>query len=186
MIDPRLGQELGNADREIREAERRIEIAERRVRESINLPGFMLVTEQGRLGATVQNLSPQLGKYFGLEGRTGALVNSVAENSSGARGGLQAGDVIVEVDGAKVTDPRSFVETLRTKEGKVNLLVIRERREMTITVDLGALRNGPQSPTTPSAPKAPTAIPELGSSLYNGSAPPALGSLYYESEIESR
>ena len=184
MVDPRLGQELGNADREIREAERRIEIAERRVRESINLPGFMLVTEQGRLGATVQNLSPQLGKYFGLDGSAGALVSSVAENSSGARGGLLAGDVILSVDGTKIADPRSFAELLRTKAGKVNITVLRDRRETTLTVDLGALPNAPKAPTAPQQPKAP-AVPELGSSLfYEGSTTPALGNLYFESETK--
>jgi predicted metalloprotease with PDZ domain len=181
--DPRLGQELGDAERKIREAERRIEIAELRMRESMNLPGFVVINEQGRIGATVQNVSPQLGKYFGLEGRSGALVNSVAENSAGARGGLQAGDVILSVDGANVNDPKAFMEALRNKEGKITLGIIRDRQEMTITVDLGSAVKSPvrPTPTTPEAPKGPegNAAPELGSSLFDGNGSSTLGAVMF-------
>lgn len=175
MIDRRVEMELGNAERQIRDAERRLAMAERRMRDSRHGVGTMVVTERGRVGATVQNISPQLGKFFGISDAAGALVSSVEENSAGARGGLQAGDVILAVDGAKISDPKAFVESLNGRQGRISVLIMRDRQERTITIDLGSENMAP-TPATP--PNAPNAAPELGSSLFdNGASSPRLGML---------
>jgi S1-C subfamily serine protease len=56
-----------------------------------------------RLGVTVQELSPQLADYFGVD--DGVLVSSVTEESVAAAAGLQAGDVITSVDGSRRLTP---------------------------------------------------------------------------------
>jgi serine protease Do len=60
---------------------------------------------RGWLGVVLQPLTPQLAASFGVEGRKGALISEVSPDSPAARAGLQAGDVVLEVDGQKVDSP---------------------------------------------------------------------------------
>jgi Do/DeqQ family serine protease len=57
---------------------------------------------RGQLGATLQNLTPDLESAFGLRTHGGALVVRVTPGSTAARAGLQAGDVILAVNGEPV------------------------------------------------------------------------------------
>jgi len=90
----------------------------------------------GRMGASLQNITPQLATYFGLSEGSGALVGAVAENSAAAKGGLQVGDVIVAVDGEKVEGPGDVARMISKKEGETELRVIRDKQEQTIHVKL--------------------------------------------------
>lgn len=54
------------------------------------------------LGITGQDLSGQLGKYFGAPDGEGVLITNVESNSPAAKAGLEAGDVITKVDGNRV------------------------------------------------------------------------------------
>ncbi len=52
---------------------------------------------RGWLGVSIQNLTPELARSFGLEGIKGALVSDLlGDDSPAAKAGLQAGDIIVE------------------------------------------------------------------------------------------
>jgi len=67
------------------------------------------------LGLEFQDLSAELKSVLSLpNGLTGALVNRVREKSPGARGGLQRGDVVTDVDGHVVESARGFFEILVT------------------------------------------------------------------------
>lgn len=60
---------------------------------------------RGRLGVSVQALTPDLAKSFGLpDSASGVLINSVEPNSAAYKAGLKVGDVILDVNGSKVTD----------------------------------------------------------------------------------
>ncbi|RLJ67670.1 DegQ family serine endoprotease [Sulfurisoma sediminicola] len=54
---------------------------------------------RGRLGVTIQELSPALADSFGLARPAGALVSSVEKGSAAERAGIAAGDVIQKFDG---------------------------------------------------------------------------------------
>src|SRR5918993_5005881 len=58
---------------------------------------------RGRLGVSVQSLTPELEEYFGVK-NGGVLVSSVAQNSAAAKAGLKAGDVITSINGDRVAD----------------------------------------------------------------------------------
>lgn len=62
-----------------------------------------------RLGIAVTDVGPQLAAYFGVE--HGVLVTTVIAESVAADAGLEAGDVLTEIDGAPVDD----VETLHRR-----------------------------------------------------------------------
>jgi serine protease Do len=58
---------------------------------------------RGWLGVGIQPLSPELARSFGLEGKRGALISQIlGEDSPAAKAGLQAGDIIVELNGVAV------------------------------------------------------------------------------------
>ncbi|MFQ5789774.1 MAG: PDZ domain-containing protein, partial [Acidobacteriota bacterium] len=65
---------------------------------------------RGWLGVQIQNLTPKLARGFDLEGKKGAVVSGIlGDDSPAARAGLQAGDVIVELDGQPVESSSQLV-----------------------------------------------------------------------------
>ena len=58
---------------------------------------------RGRIGVAIQDLTPDLAEALGIERIRGAVVGSVEEQAPAAHVGLQAGDVIVAVDGQEIT-----------------------------------------------------------------------------------
>jgi len=91
-----------------------------------------------RLGVTLQPLTSQMGEFLGVPGQKGVLVVSVDSGSPSA-GKLQAGDVIVSADGKSVDDPEDLTRIVRDKgEGSLSLRVIRNKKEITVVIDLPA------------------------------------------------
>lgn len=97
----------------------------------------------GRLGAGVQDLTPQLAEYFGT--KDGVLVASVNADSPASRAGLHAGDVIVTVNGTSVSSPRELVRELQGlgDGAEMKLGIVRDRKSQTLTVKLENRRRGP-------------------------------------------
>jgi serine protease Do len=102
---------------------------------------------RGYLGINIQPLTPELAKEFNLpDESSGVLVGGVTGNSAAAKAGLEDGDVVVEFNGKKVTDPRSLqLLVAQTAPGsKVTLRVLRgaagsKASEKTVTATLGEL-----------------------------------------------
>ena len=63
---------------------------------------------RGFLGVTIQPVTPELAKEFNLPEQTGALIGGVSPDSPAAKAGLQAGDVITDFNGRKVSDSRNL------------------------------------------------------------------------------
>jgi len=83
---------------------------------------------RGYLGVHMQPLTPDLAKEFGLpEGSVGVLVGGVEPDSAAEKAGVKGGDLIVEVAGKKVVDPRNLqLIVSQTAPGtKVNIKVLR-------------------------------------------------------------
>ena len=58
--------------------------------------------QHGRLGVTIQEVSPALAESFGLSKPEGALVGSLQGDGAAAKAGLEPGDVILKVDGKEI------------------------------------------------------------------------------------
>jgi serine protease Do len=101
------------------------------------IPARVYVRERYQLGISLQSMSPQLAEYFGLQNRNGTLVTFVHPDSAAAKAGIKAGDVILSVGGTTVDNPRRVSEALRDKgEGAVEVKLMRDRQERTVTVQL--------------------------------------------------
>jgi serine protease Do len=106
---------------------------------------------RGFLGVTVQRLTPDLAKSFGLTGAGGALVADVTAGSPAAAAGLKRGDVIVEFDGRPVARmdelPRAVAATPVGR--KIPITVVRDGKR--VTLDATITRLAEEQPRTASA-----------------------------------
>jgi serine protease Do len=87
---------------------------------------------RARLGATVQEITPQLAEFFGA--RQGVLVSSVLDNSPASRAGLRTGDVITAVNGQRVDARGDLLDVLANAQdgAELELTIVRDRRESSI------------------------------------------------------
>nr|BBH92789.1 hypothetical protein KTA_09880 [Thermogemmatispora argillosa] len=104
------------------------------------------VTHTGRaaLGVRVASVTPQLAAQDNLPVDYGSLIVSVTANGPAARAGLRAGDIIVAIDGQKVTDNQTLSDILVNKSPgqTARVTVYRGNQQLTVTVTLGELQAG--------------------------------------------
>jgi serine protease Do len=88
-------------------------------------------------GLVVENLTPQLGEYFGVRNGEGVLVKSVESGTPAKTAGFKAGDVIVRVNNQKIADRGDWRSALRAnRSGKLTVGIVRDRREQNLTLNL--------------------------------------------------
>lgn len=102
----------------------------------MDIPVFALYSNA--LGMQTENLTRQLGEFFGVKDGEGLLVRSVEKGSAAEKAGIKAGDVIVRVGDEKLSD-RSDLARILSKHregGKLAVGVVRDKKEQTLTVDV--------------------------------------------------
>jgi len=96
-----------------------------------------VVTEaKPRLGMTVEDLTPELAKNFGLSEAKGVVVVQVEDGSSSAEAGLRAGDVILEIDQSPVKDVKDFGRKIESYKAGDTVLILAKRRGATVFLTL--------------------------------------------------
>jgi serine protease Do len=105
---------------------------------SIDVPvSIVVVHSLTRSGLMIENLTPQLGDYFGVKNGQGVLVRSVEKGSRAEIAGFRAGDVVVRVNGESVNDAGDFTHAVHShKDNKAIIGIIRDKKEQTITLTL--------------------------------------------------
>jgi serine protease Do len=90
------------------------------------------------LGISAEDLSGQLGAYFGAPDGEGVLVREVRAGSPAEKAGLQTGDVITRLDNAPVRSVAGLREQLhaRREQKSVTLATLRKGAPLTVTVTL--------------------------------------------------
>ncbi len=90
------------------------------------------------LGVTGEDITPELAEEFGLEANRGAVIVGVQEDTGAAEAGLEAGDIIIEVDGEPLATMSELVAVVRDNDpgDELDLLVVRngERLEFSVTL----------------------------------------------------
>ena len=104
----------------------------------IDLPISVVIAHSSmRSGLVVENITPQLGEFFGVKNGNGVLVRSVEKGSRGEKAGFHAGDVIVKINDQPVHDTSDFSHALRSSSGgSAAVTVMRDKREQNLTLPL--------------------------------------------------
>jgi len=93
---------------------------------------------RGRIGVLIQEVNQSLAESFGLKKASGALVASVEKGSPAAKAGIQAGDVILKIDGREIQgtmDLSRYVADLKPgSSAKVEVWRKGASREFTVTI----------------------------------------------------
>ena len=96
---------------------------------------------RGWLGVNIQQVTKDLAAGLGLEKPEGALVSNVTDNSPAAKAGLQAGDVIVAVNGERIEKmrelPRRVAKLVADQTAAFG--IVRGGNERTIEVVIGEM-----------------------------------------------
>ncbi|NTZ07102.1 Do family serine endopeptidase [Burkholderia metallica] len=99
---------------------------------------------RGRLGVALQEVSQALARSFGLASPDGALITMVEPDGPAAHAGLQAGDVVLAVDGKPVAESADLLGTVAGMRAgrQADLLVWRAGRAMHVIATVGAFDSG--------------------------------------------
>src|SRR5579859_1437831 len=115
------------------------EMPEIHVSPDIDIPAInmVMVTSSARSGLMVENITPQLGEFFGVKNGNGVLVRSVEKGSRAEKAGFRAGDVIVKVNDQLVHDTSDFAHGVRSRSAdSVSVSIVREKKEQNLTLTL--------------------------------------------------
>jgi len=83
---------------------------------------------EGSLGVTVADITPSLRQQFDLPRSHGVIIKEVEPHSPAARAGLRPGDLVLSMNGRRMSNARNFARAVRTlKSGGVMRIQIARR-----------------------------------------------------------
>jgi len=119
---------------------------------------------RGWLGVSIQSVSAEMARSFGLAKSYGALVNDVVPGGPAAKAGILQGDVITSFDGTQVKDVRQLQRIVgETPIGKkVEVDLYREGKQLKVSVTTAPAESAPaQKPTEREAGTLGLSVQEL-------------------------
>jgi serine protease Do len=128
---------------------------------------------RGWLGVSIETVNDVIAKSLGLQEASGALVGEVMADGPAQVAGFQAGDVILEFDGQKITEMRALpIIVANTEIGKrVKVLLWRDGKTIVKMVEVGNLEKAEEnglvevSDNTNGSTQTPNAVVLLGMKL---------------------
>ena len=110
-------------------------------------------TKRGWLGVRIQNVTKEIAEAENLKNPQGALVSSVSPGSPSDKGGIKAGDIILEFDGTVINQMKELpIIVAQTEVGKtVTVKIWRDKKELFKKIKLGRLETS--SDFKPKQPK---------------------------------
>ena len=111
---------------------------------------------RGWLGVTIQELTPELAKSFGLNENKGALVAQVGPGSPAEKAGIEQGDIILAFDGQAISASKDLPRIVAsTVVGKmVTVKLSREGKVMDRSLKVGELEEKVDRAKAPSSQKS--------------------------------
>lgn len=100
--------------------------------------------ERGWLGVSVQDLTPELAKSFGVEGTKGALIAEVFKGGPAEKAGMKRGDIVIRYGPKAIEDAsdlRNEVAISPVGE-EVEVVVLRNGKEVDLRVRIVSLEEG--------------------------------------------
>ncbi|MFW3615374.1 DegQ family serine endoprotease [Billgrantia antri] len=95
--------------------------------------------QRGWLGVMIQPVSRDLAESFGMDSPSGALIADLDPEGPAAQAGLQAGDIVLEVDGEEVERSRNLPRLIGrvTPGNEAELTILRDGERQDIAVTIG-------------------------------------------------
>jgi C-terminal processing protease CtpA/Prc len=105
---------------------------------SFAMPEILAESRTPLLGISAEDISGQLGSYFGAPGGEGILVREVNSASPAEKAGMKAGDIITKVDSDRVRTLEELRDKLRAKREQktVSIGVLRKGSEVVLNVEI--------------------------------------------------
>ncbi len=96
--------------------------------------------ERGFIGIQVQDLNPDLAEAFGMKNQTGAVINSVVPDSPAGKAGLQAGDIIIAIDGKQIRNAHDAANQIGlTPVGdKISFVILRNGKQIKLNAKVAS------------------------------------------------
>lgn len=90
------------------------------------------------IGVYLEQLNPDLSKYFGVPEGRGLLVSRINADSPAEKAGLKVGDVIIAADGRRVETLEALTDAIQKKKKgeKIVLEIIRDKKKMKLEVEV--------------------------------------------------
>ncbi len=104
---------------------------------------------RGLLGVNIYTVTPDIAKAYGVDEINGALVSQVVPGSAAEQAGIEAGDIVTEVNDEKIksaTELRNAIG-LQRAGSKVRLQLVRDGRTRNVTAILGETAAQPEPVT---------------------------------------
>ena len=119
---------------------------------------------RGWLGVSIQQVTPELAKSFGLEQEKGALVAEVMKGSPAEKSGLKGGDIVLQFDGHPIREMHELPRLVAASPvgKKVTLLVQREGRQVTVPVAIEQLKDAEDEDVVLPTDRLGIKVAELG------------------------
>ncbi len=93
---------------------------------------------RGWLGVTIQNLTPELSKEFGLKKSLGALVTDIFEGSPAEKAQVKRGDIILEINGTPINNVESLRNIVAQSkvDSTIDLKILRDKKSVNLQVSI--------------------------------------------------
>jgi len=96
---------------------------------------------RGWLGVSVQDMTPELIRYFKLDRQRGVLVTKVFSDSPAHKAGIKQGDVILQLDGHEISKKLEYQQRVGSYSvgNSIKFSLLREGREKNIRLQVKAI-----------------------------------------------
>ena len=97
--------------------------------------------QRARMGVTIQDVSAELAKGFGLDAPKGALVNAVEKDGPANKSGVKAGDIILKFNDQNVASSADLPRLVSSAKpgSRARVQVWRDKKVVDLTMILGEL-----------------------------------------------
>lgn len=85
-------------------------------------------------GLNIQEITPELARYLALDSNKGVMVSAVRPGSRAAKDGLQAGDIMVEIDGRLIADVTTVKYLMANSNEPVKARIMRGEQTLNISL----------------------------------------------------
>jgi len=109
---------------------------------------------RGWIGVQVQAITPEVAQSLNLKRTDGALVTEPQQGSPAAKAGIEAGDIILSVNGNAIKDSRDLAKRIGNMSpgAPVKLVVLSKGSEKNVSVTLGELPAVTEARAEPTEP----------------------------------